>query len=58
MFYLFGLILLVTAGNLLKPGGEDEQTPDNIIIRIARRVLRTSDDYDGDKLFTVQDGSG
>src|SRR4051795_7936298 len=40
VFYLFGLILLVTAANLLRGGdrGEDE-APDNIIIRVARRVL-------------------
>jgi len=57
VFYLFGLILLITAGNLLKEqGGNDDETPDNIIIRLARRVLRTSDVYDGDKLFTYQDG--
>src|SRR4051812_6404169 len=57
VFYLFGLILLITAGNLLREqGGDDEETPDNIIIRLARRVLRTSDTYDGDKIFTYQDG--
>jgi tellurite resistance protein TerC len=56
VFYVFGLILLVTAGNLLKSEGGDERSADNIIIRIARRYLRTSDDYDGDKLFTVQNG--
>jgi tellurite resistance protein TerC len=57
VFYLFGLILLITAGNLLKSeSGDDNPPPDNIIIRLARRVLRTSDTYDGDRLFTVQDG--
>ena len=56
MFYLFGLILLITAGNLLKTESSEEETPDNIIIRTARRFLRTSDTYDGDKLFTVQNG--
>ena len=56
VFYLFGLILLITAGNLLRSDDGDERSADNIIIRIARRFLRTSDDYDGDKLFTVQDG--
>ncbi|MEV7622516.1 TerC family protein [Actinoplanes sp. NPDC089786] len=57
VFYAFGLILLVTAGNLLrnKDDGE-ERSADNLIIRVARRFLRTSDTYDGDKLFTVQDG--
>jgi tellurite resistance protein TerC len=57
VFYVFGLILLITAGNLLKnESSDDDEPPDNIIIRLARRVLRTSDQYDGDKLFTVQDG--
>jgi tellurite resistance protein TerC len=56
VFYLFGLILLITAGNLLKGDDSDDRSADNVIIRIARRFLRTSDDYDGDKLFTVQDG--
>jgi tellurite resistance protein TerC len=57
VFYLFGLILLVTAGNLLRQevSGEEE-SPDNIIIRVARRMLRTSEVYDGDKLFTYQAG--
>ncbi|OJF14880.1 tellurite resistance protein TerC [Couchioplanes caeruleus] len=54
VFYLFGLILLITAGNLLK--SEAERSAHNVIIRVARRYLRTSDTYDGDKLFTVQGG--
>ncbi len=37
VFYLFGLILLLTAGNMLKPeGDEDSDTADNFIIRIAQ----------------------
>jgi tellurite resistance protein TerC len=56
VFYLFGLILLVTAGNLLREQGGEEEPPDNVIIRVSRRLLRTSDTYDGDKLFTYQNG--
>ncbi|GAA3706838.1 TerC/Alx family metal homeostasis membrane protein [Nonomuraea antimicrobica] len=56
VFYLFGLILLLTAGNLLKPEGEESHSPDNLMVRAARRLLRTSDEYDGDRLFTVRDG--
>jgi tellurite resistance protein TerC len=56
VFYLFGLILLITAGNLLKNEDDDDRGADNVIIRIARRFLRTSDEYDGDKLFTTQGG--
>ncbi|WP_342023840.1 TerC family protein [Arthrobacter citreus] len=55
IFYLFGLILLITAGNLLKPEGEKDEA-NNFIIRIAKRILPTTDHYDGDKLFTVENG--
>jgi predicted tellurium resistance membrane protein TerC len=56
VFYIFGLILLVTAGNLFRPEGEDSHSADNIMIRIARRFLHTSDEYEGDKLFIMRDG--
>lgn len=55
VFYIFGLILLITAGNLLKPEGEKDEA-NNFIIRIAKRVLPTTDHYDGDKLFTMENG--
>ncbi len=56
VFYIFGLILLVTAGNLLKPEKEEEGSADNFIIRLARRFFHTSEHYDGDKLFTQENG--
>jgi tellurite resistance protein TerC len=56
VFYIFGLILLVTAGNLLKPESEDSHSADNLIIRLARKVFHTSDRFDGDRLFTVENG--
>ena len=56
VFYLFGLILLMTAGNMLKPEGEDSHSADNIMIRLARALFHTTDRYDGDKLFTVENG--
>jgi tellurite resistance protein TerC len=55
IFYVFGAILLVTAVNLLRPGGHDA-VGDNVVVRIARRVLRTSDRYDGDRITTRIDG--
>ncbi|MEE1621791.1 TerC family protein [Zafaria sp. Z1313] len=56
VFYIFGIILLVTAGNLLKPGGHEDDQANNFIIRLAKRFLHTTDHYDGDKLFTIQNG--
>lgn len=54
-FYLFGLVLLITAGNMLKKDDHSDDA-DNIIIRLAKRFLPTTDHYDGDKLFTTVDG--
>ena len=56
VFYIFGLILLVTAGNLLKPEDLNEDRADNIVVRIARKLFHTTDHYDGDKLFTMHEG--
>lgn len=55
VFYIFGLILLVTAGKMLVPE-EEEHSADNIMIRLAKKLLRTTDHYDGDRLTTVVDG--
>lgn len=56
VFYIFGLILLITAGRLIKPPEDDSHSADNFVIRLARRFLHTSNNYDGDKLFTVENG--
>jgi tellurite resistance protein TerC len=55
-FYVFGLVLLMTAGNLVRPRDSESRSADNIMVRLARALFRTSDRYDGDKLFTVVDG--
>ncbi|NMR31184.1 TerC family protein [Crystallibacter degradans] len=55
VFYAFGLILLITAGNMLKPDHGSGEA-DNFMIRLARKFFHTSEHYDGDKLFTIQDG--
>ena len=56
VFYIFGLILLITAGNLLRPNAHGDQHADNFMIRIARKLFHTTEHYDGDKLFTIHDG--
>ncbi len=60
VFYIFGLILLITAGNLIKPEHDEEDSEsteaNNFIIRLAKRFMHTTDHYDGDKLFTMENG--
>ena len=58
VFYLFGLILIYTAAKLIKGevSGEETDEADNVMVRLAKRLLHTTDEYDGDKLFTWQNG--
>ncbi|MDA6565649.1 TerC/Alx family metal homeostasis membrane protein, partial [Escherichia coli] len=56
VFYFFGLILLITAGNMLRPETEDSHSANNFIIRIAKKFMHTTEHYDGDKLFTIENG--
>ena len=55
VFYIFGLILLITAGNLLRPNSHDDDS-EGLVVRLARKFLPASQHYDGDKLFTVENG--
>src|SRR3954471_12446151 len=48
VFYLFGIALLLTAGNMLKPETEESHSAQNIVLRLSRRLFRTSEEYDGD----------
>jgi tellurite resistance protein TerC len=56
VFYLFGLALLMTAGNMLRPSTEESHSAQNVVVRLSRRLFPTTENYDGDKLFTVVDG--
>ncbi|MDX3000886.1 TerC/Alx family metal homeostasis membrane protein [Kribbella solani] len=56
VFYLFGLALLLTAGNMLRPETEESHSAQNLVVRLARRVFRTTEEYAGDRLTTVVDG--
>ncbi|POH63343.1 transporter [Cryobacterium zongtaii] len=55
LFYLFGAFLIYTAVKLLKPEAESDEA-DNVIIRLAKRLFHTTERYDGDKLFTMENG--
>jgi tellurite resistance protein TerC len=55
IFYVFGAILILTAVNLLRSKDHDS-VGDNVMVRLARRFLNTTDDYDGDRITTRVDG--
>ena len=56
VFYLFGVALLITAGNMFRPQTEESHSAQNIVVRLARKLFRTTESYDDDKLFTRLNG--
>ncbi|WP_052809690.1 TerC family protein [Streptomonospora alba] len=56
VFYLFGAFLLYTAWKLISSAGENEEYEENAALRTVRRILPTSDTYDGHKLITRVNG--
>src|SRR5215212_12094833 len=58
VFYLFGGFLVYTAYAQAKTGGHshDEDYKDNGVLRLARRLLPTTEEYHSDRLTTRIDG--
>ena len=56
LFYIFGAFLIFTAVKLLRPEEENEDEANNFVIRLAKRLFKTTDRYDGDKLVTIENG--
>lgn len=56
IFFLFGAFLIVTAIKLVTGGDDDEEYHENGVIRVLRKVMKISDEYDGEKLRTVKNG--
>ena len=52
MFLLFGLVLIVTAVQLYRHRDVDPDVQDNVLVRLTKKALPVSDNYDGGKLFT------
>lgn len=57
VFYFFGVFLIYTAWHLARHGEDDESDfKENVILRYVRRVVPTSQEYDGVRLRTTIDG--
>src|SRR5690606_37911685 len=54
IFYIFGLFLLYTAWK--QAFDEDDDNSESWIMRMVRKVIPVSDEYDGNKLRTVVNG--
>ena len=55
MFLVFGLLLIYTAVQLYRHRDEDPDVEDNGLVRLTKRVLPVSTDYDGGRLFSKVD---
>ena len=61
VFYLFGAILLFTAAKMIidelkEDSSEDEEEKEGFFVRVVKRFLPATDEFDEDKLFTIENG--
>jgi tellurite resistance protein TerC len=55
-FYIFGALLICTAIRLARGGEESADPAENPMVKFSKRVLPTTDQYHGTKLFVHLDG--
>jgi tellurite resistance protein TerC len=57
MIYVFGAVLIFTAiRTVIKKDAGGKSFDNNIVVRGCRRFMKVSEEYDGDKFFTVKNG--
>ena len=54
--YIFGALLLFTAWRMVTAGAENVDPAKNPFLRLMRRLLPVTDDFEGQKFFTRRDG--
>ncbi|SFQ00232.1 MULTISPECIES: TerC family protein [Actinomadura] len=55
VFFIFGAFLIWTAIGLVR-GGDEDEFKENALLRWAKRVIPTSDEYDGSRFVTRRSG--
>lgn len=56
VLYLFGAFLIFTGIKMLLVSGHGFDPKDNPLVKLLRRWMPVSENYDGEKFFTVQNG--
>ena len=56
MLFVFGGFLLITAVRLLRHDNAEVHPENNPVLKVVRRIIPSTTRYDGQKLFTVQNG--
>jgi tellurite resistance protein TerC len=52
MFLIFGLLLIATAIQLFRHRDQDPDVEDNVLVRLTRRAIPVTSDYDDGRMFT------
>lgn len=55
--YVFGAILVFSGVKLLKKDKEFSDPENSLVFRMARKYLRTTHEFDGDRFFTMRPGA-
>ncbi|HZQ92310.1 MAG TPA: TerC family protein [Terriglobales bacterium] len=55
IIYVFGVFLIYTGFTLLRKSDEDVEPEKNIVLRLARRWIPITSDYEGDRFFVKRD---
>jgi tellurite resistance protein TerC len=56
MIYVFGVFLVITGIRMALQDNEEVDPEANPVLKVLRRIVPLSDDYDGDKIFTKANG--
>ena len=57
VLYLFGVFLVITAVRIARHSGTEVHPEHNPVLRFVRRVVPSTTEYDGQKLFTRRNGA-
>ena len=55
--YVFGAVLFISGAKLLKKDKGFDDPEKSLVFRLARKYLRTTHEFDGDRFFTIRDGA-
>jgi tellurite resistance protein TerC len=56
LIYVFGAFLIITGVRLFLHRNEEEHPESGKALKLARRIIPSSDQLDGDRFFTIQNG--
>jgi tellurite resistance protein TerC len=56
VIYVFGAILLFTAWRMVRTGADNVDPGQNVFLRLIRRVVPVTDDFEGQRFFIRRDG--